>query len=53
MHKYLIKKKTEYKATFGLIKKTFIGLSTNLFNGFNHTKCVSLSNRKWMTQSTH
>ena len=37
---------------FGLIKKIFIGLLTDLVNGFNHTKCVSLSNQKRMTQLT-
>ena len=37
---------------FGLIKKIFIGLSTGLVNGSNHTKCVSLSNQKCMTQPT-
>ena len=37
---------------FGLIKKIFIGLLTGLVNGSNHTKCVSLSNQKCMTQLT-
>ena len=37
---------------FGLIKKIFIGLLTSLINGYNHTKCVSLSNLKCMTQPT-
>ena len=37
---------------FGLIKKIFIGLITGLVNGSNHTKCVSLSNQKYMTQPT-
>ena len=36
---------------FGLIKKTFIRLSTGLINGSNHTKCVSLSNQKCMIQA--
>ena len=35
---------------FGLIKKIFIGLLTGLVNGSNHTKCISLSNQKCMTQ---
>ena len=35
---------------FVLIKKMFIGLLTGLFHAFNHPKCVSLSNRKCMTQ---
>ena len=36
---------------FGLIKKIFIGLLTGLVNGSNHTKCISLSNQKCMTQT--
>ena len=36
----------------GLIKKMFIGLLTGLVNGSNHTKCVSLSNQKCITQPT-
>ena len=35
---------------FEIIKKIFIGLLTSLVNGSNHTKCVSLSNQKCMTQ---
>ena len=35
---------------FGLIKKIFMGLLTGLVNGSNHTNCVSLSNKKCMTQ---
>ena len=37
---------------FGLIKKIFIGLLAGLVNRFSHTKCVSLSNQKCMTQPT-
>ena len=37
---------------FGLIKKIFIGLSTGLVNGCNHTKCVSLTNKKCMIPPT-
>ena len=37
---------------FELIKKIFTGLLTGLVNGSNHTKCVSLSNQKCMTQPT-
>ena len=37
---------------FGLIKKLFIGLLICIFNGSNHTKCVSLTNQKCMTQPT-
>ena len=36
---------------FGLILKMFIELLTGLVNGFNRTKCRSLSNEKIMTQS--
>ena len=35
-----------------LIKKIFIGLLTGLVNGSNHTKCISLSNQKFMIQPT-
>ena len=34
---------------FGLL---FIGLLTGLVNRSNHTKCVSLSNQKCMTEPT-
>ena len=37
---------------FGLIKKIFIVLLSNMVNGYNHTKCVSLSNQKCMIQTT-
>ena len=37
---------------FGLIKKIFLGLLTGVLSGSNHTKCVSLSNQKCMTQHT-
>ena len=37
---------------FGLIKKIFIGLLTGPVSGSNHTKFVSLSNQKCMTQLT-
>ena len=35
---------------FGLIKKIFNGLFTDLANGSNHTKCVSLINQKCQIQ---
>ena len=35
-----------------LIKKIFTGLLTGLVNGSNDTKCVSLSNQKFMIQPT-
>ena len=37
---------------FGLIKKIFIGLLTGLVNGYNDTKCMSLSNQRCMIQLT-
>ena len=37
---------------FGIIKKMFIGLLTNIVNASNYTKCVSLSNQKCTTQPT-
>ena len=51
IYKYLMKR-TCYKITFVLIKKIFIGLLTDVVNGYNHTKCVLLSNQKCMTQPT-
>ena len=35
---------------FGITKKMFIELLSNIVNGSNHRKCVSLSNQKRMTQ---
>ena len=37
---------------FGLIKKIFIGLLTGIISASNHTKCVFLSNQKFMIQPT-
>ena len=37
---------------FGLIKKIFIRLLAGIVSESNHTKCVSLSNQKCMTQPT-
>ena len=37
---------------FGLIKKMFIVLLTNIVNASNHTKYVSLSNQKCKIQPT-
>ena len=37
---------------FGIIKKVFIVLLSSTVNGYNHTKCVSLSNQKCEIQST-
>ena len=36
--------------TFGVIERIFIGLLTGLPNVCIHTKCVSSSNQKCMTQ---
>ena len=36
---------------FGIIKKTFIELLTGIVNTSFHTKCLSLSNQKCMTES--
>ena len=36
---------------FRIIKKIFIVLLSNVLNGSNHTKCLSLSNHKCMTQT--
>ena len=35
---------------FELIKKIFIEFFSDLVNGSNHTKCISLSNQKYMIQ---
>ena len=37
---------------FGLIKKIYIGLLTDIVSASNHTKCMSLSNQKCMIQPT-
>ena len=37
---------------FGLIQKMFIRLLTGIVSASNQTKCVLLSNQKYMTQST-
>ena len=37
---------------FGLYKKMFIGLLTNIVNASNHTKCMSLNNQICMTRRT-
>ena len=53
MHKYFMKYiKHKYKTMFGLIKKIFIGLLTGIVSPSNHTKCVSISTQKCMTQPT-
>ena len=37
---------------FGLIKKVFMGLLISIANASSHTKCVSLTSQKYMTQPT-
>ena len=37
---------------FKLIKMIFFGLVTGIVSASNHTKCVSLSNQKYMSQPT-
>ena len=37
---------------FGIMKKIFIPLLSNIVNGCNHTKCMLLNNQKYMTQPT-
>ena len=37
---------------FGLINNMFIGLLTGIVSASNHTKCVSLTNQKFMIQPT-
>ena len=37
---------------FGLIKRTFIRLLSNIVKASNHTKCVFLNNQKCMIQTT-
>ena len=37
---------------FGLIKKMFIVVLSNIVNASNHTRCVSLSNQKCKIQPT-
>ena len=49
IYKYLMKR-TRYKITFGIIRNMFIVLLSNIVNGSNHTKCVLLSNQKFMNQ---
>ena len=49
IHKYLINRKG-YKIMCWLTKKIFIRLLTGIVSAYNHTKCLSLSNQKCMTQ---
>ena len=49
INKYLIKG-IWYEIMFGLIKKIFIRLLTDIVSASNHTKCILLSNQKCMIQ---
>ena len=44
--------KGSYYKCLQLFKKMFTVLLNNIVNGSNHTKCVSLSNQKYMTEPT-
>ena len=44
--------KRKWHKMFGLIKKIFIKILTSPVHGSNHTKCISLSKQKCMTQPT-
>ena len=48
IHIYLTKG-TQYKMTFQLIKKAFIGLLISINNACNYTKCALTNNQKYMT----
>ena len=48
IHRYLMKGKY-YKIILRLIKKMSIELLISTVNASNHTKCLSLSNQKYMT----
>ena len=37
---------------FWLIEKIFMGLLISIVNASNYTKCISLSNQKYMIQPT-
>ena len=45
IHKYLMKR-IWYKILFGLNKKIFIGLLTDIVSASNYAKCVLLVNQK-------
>ena len=45
-------KRTWYKIIFGSIKKILIAFFAGLDNGFNHARCLLLSNQKYMIQPT-
>ena len=48
VHRYLMKRTVKNK----MFKKMFIVLLSNIVNGSDHTKCVSLSNQRCMIQQT-
>ena len=47
IHRYLMKGK-QYKIMFGIIKRHFIAVLSNIVRKSNHTKCPLLSNQKCM-----
>ena len=51
IHRYLMKR-TKNKKMFRLNKEMFMRLLISIVNATNHTKCVLLSNQKYMTQPT-
>ena len=44
--------KNDIKQCLGKLKKFFVILLTSIVSASNHTKCISLSNQKCMTQPT-
>ena len=51
IHKYFMVK-NDIKKYLGKLKNFFVILLTSIVSASNHTKCISLSNQKCMTQPT-
>ena len=51
IHKYFMVK-NDIKQCLGKLKFFFVILLTSIVSASNHTKCISLSNQKCMTQPT-
>ena len=51
IHKYFMVK-NDIKKCLGKLKNFFVILLTSIVSASNHTKCISLSNQKCMTQPT-
>ena len=51
IHKYFMVK-NDIKKCLGKLKIFFVILLTSIVSASNHTKCISLSNQKCMTQPT-